>query len=205
MNEIWKDIKDFEGLYQISNTGLVKSVARKVRCKDGKPKYIREKYLKPGNNATGYLFVYLWKENKQYHFYVHRLVAEHFLENPNSYSEVNHKDNIKSNNSVDNLEWCDGCYNMSYSYGSKIYLIDENKTVVATYLSASSCGKDIGISKDAVLNRASKELLMYVDKFKKKLYFSNNAQLSNKPHIRSSIMSLTFKVRRYPRGIDIEA
>ena len=103
--EIWKEIKGYEGRYQISSLGRVKSLNYN---KTGK-----EDILSPGN-IRGYLHVRLSKEGKSKPFQVHRLVALHFIPNPNNYPEVNHKDENKQNNTVDNLEWCDRKYNCNY-------------------------------------------------------------------------------------------
>ena len=105
MKEEWRDIKDYEGLYQISNLGRVKSLNYN-RTK-------KEKILKP-RNSQGYLHVTLVKNSKCKGFTVHRLVAMHFIENPNNYPEVNHKDENKQNNKVENLEWCTDKYNKNY-------------------------------------------------------------------------------------------
>lgn len=101
--EIWKDILGYEGLYQVSNFGRVKSL-----------KFGKERILKPGINKYGYLHVVLSKNNKQKNFYVHRLVAEAFISNPHNYPCVNHKDENPLNNNVENLEWCTASYNSNY-------------------------------------------------------------------------------------------
>lgn len=107
--EEWKDIKGYEGLYQISNLGRVKSLSRKVF--NGNGYYImNEKILKPKKTQVGYLKVRLCRKD----IYIHRLVAESFIPNSNNYPEVNHKDESKTNNRVDNLEWCTHKYNLSY-------------------------------------------------------------------------------------------
>ena len=99
MEEIWKDIDGYEGLYQVSNLGRVKSFNYN---RTGK-----EMNLKPVNtcNGFGYLYVNLNKNGKTRLFYIHRLVAKAFLENPDHKSDVNHKDENKTNNCVENLEW----------------------------------------------------------------------------------------------------
>ena len=106
MQEIWKDIRDYEGLYQISNIGNVKSLNYKQTG--------REKILKPSVDKDGYLFVCLCKNRKVKPFKVHRLVAQAFISNPNNYPQVNHKNEIKDDNRLENLEWCDAKYNVNY-------------------------------------------------------------------------------------------
>ena len=112
MKEIWKDIIGYEGLYKISNYGKVK----RIKFINNKTNKLCEKILKESDNGNGYKLVSLCKNNKRKNYYVHRLVAENFLENPNNYKEVNHKDNNKCNNISDNLEWCNRSYNVKYSY-----------------------------------------------------------------------------------------
>ena len=105
--EEWKDIKGYEGLYQISNKGRVKSL--------GNNKTKKEKILKP-RKCNGYFSVRLCKKGeKPKPFDIHRLVAEHFLPNPDNLPVVNHKDENKLNNNVENLEWCTFAYNTIYS------------------------------------------------------------------------------------------
>ncbi|MBO7692980.1 MAG: HNH endonuclease [Methanobrevibacter sp.] len=105
------NIKGFEGLYAINTKGEIKSLSRSVICSNGDVKPIKEKFISPGDNGSGYKFVYLWKNNKPTRKYVHRLVAETFIPNPNNLLEVNHIDGNKKNNSLGNLEWCTRLYN----------------------------------------------------------------------------------------------
>lgn len=93
MIEIFVDIKNHEGTYQISNHGNVRNIAR-------------GRMLKPWDNGNGYAYVSLVKNGKTFKQAVHRLVCKHFQENPNNWNEVNHKDGDKFNNHLDNLEWC---------------------------------------------------------------------------------------------------
>lgn len=109
MREIWKDIVGYEGLYSVSNLGRVKSLKRLLN--DGR--LWKERILKPETNH-GYLRVRLCDNNGKKHKRVHILVAEAFIPNPNDYPYVNHKDENKSNNRVDNLEWCTAKYNSNY-------------------------------------------------------------------------------------------
>jgi hypothetical protein len=104
--EQWRDINGYEGLYQASDEGRVKSL-----------RFGKEKILKARDDGHGYFQVGLFKDGKQVFKRVHRLVAEAFLPNPNNYKEINHKDEDKTNNSVENLEWCDRKYNINYGTG----------------------------------------------------------------------------------------
>ena len=115
-----RDIKGYEGIYAITSCGKVYS-------------YRRKKFLKTQKQKTGYLMVLLQKDNKIKNCYVHRLVAEAYLPNPNNYSDVNHKNELKTDNRVDNLEWCTHSYNLNYgtrmSHCYKaVYCVELNKT-----------------------------------------------------------------------------
>lgn len=100
MEEIWKDIKGYEGLYQISNFGNVKSLPKfRVKYHTG------EIILKQQNSANGYKQINLYKNNKHRTEKIHRLVAEAFIPNPENKPEVNHIDGDKTNNYIGNLEW----------------------------------------------------------------------------------------------------
>lgn len=116
--EFWKDIEGYEGLYQVSNLGRVRSLDRVVYQiqKGGKltPMMYKGQILKMIHKPTGYVFCSLSKDNIQETKLVHRLVAEAFIPNPNNYPCVNHKDENKLNNVVENLEWCTHRYNVNY-------------------------------------------------------------------------------------------
>lgn len=112
--EIWKDVVGYEGLYQVSNLGRVKSLKRTCIGKNGVIVFTDEKIKDAIDNGRGYLSVSLYKDNKQSNKYVHRLVAESFILNPYDYPCVNHKDEDKRNNKASNLEWCTYHYNNTY-------------------------------------------------------------------------------------------
>lgn len=101
MEEIWKDIEGFEGLYQVSNMGRVKSLRRNI-------------ILKSQIARSGYKRIQLYNNKGYKHFQIHRLVATAFISNPDNLPQVNHKDENKANNCVDNLEWCTPEYNHNY-------------------------------------------------------------------------------------------
>ena len=115
MQEIWKDIEGYEGLYQVSNKGRVKSLKRKI-CSNSNHKYntLSEKLLKLSGGGK-YIQVILCKDGKTSAKLVHRLVAQAFIPNPNNLPCVNHKDENKKNNDVRNLEWCTYKYNNEYN------------------------------------------------------------------------------------------
>lgn len=135
MKEVWKDIEGYEGLYQISNLGLVKSVSRKIKTKLGF-KTTKDILLKFGKCSFNYIQVSLCKNGVQKTFKVHRLVAIHFIPNEFDKKEVNHIDGDKSNNTIDNLEWATRSENQFHAY--KIGLRDP-KSYKRSRRSGSSC------------------------------------------------------------------
>jgi len=113
--EIWKDIEGYKGLYQISNLGRVKSLKRKEIF--GKKTRIRnEKYLNQAIHKSGYLFVSLSKNNFTKNFMVHRLVILSFIKNTQNKPQVNHKNGIKTDNILENLEWVTASENRIHAY-----------------------------------------------------------------------------------------
>lgn len=104
MKEIWKDIKGYEGLYQVSNLGRVRSMKRYVNHAYNGGWWLNGRIRKPGTMRSGYLYVPLYKNGKSQNFIVHRLVAKAFLENYSDDLEVHHKDGNVTNNRADNLE-----------------------------------------------------------------------------------------------------
>ena len=101
--EEWRDIEGYEGLYQVSNEGRVRNISKNPY-----------KMMKPHYNQRGYCQVALSKNNKYIMAAIHRLVAKAFIPNPSNLPQVNHKDEKKDNNIVENLEWCDNKYNSRY-------------------------------------------------------------------------------------------
>ena len=154
MQEQWKDIPGYEGLYQISNTGKVKSFKKptKFNCPD-------EFILKNTVANNGYVQVTLYKSAEKHKFLVHRLVAEAFIPNPNNFPQINHKDENTENNCVDNLEWCSAKYNNSYgtarlrsslAIGKKINQHLPTGEYLATYACLSVASSITGIAKHAI-------------------------------------------------------
>lgn len=116
MKEIWKDIEGYEKLYQISNLGNIKSKSKQRKCRNNHYCNMREQNIKTHKNKhRGYMYVYLSKNGKSKSFLLHRLVAKHFIKNPNNYPVVNHIDYNKENNVYTNLEWCTQKMNVNHS------------------------------------------------------------------------------------------
>ena len=122
--EVWKDIKGYEGLYQVSNLGRVRSLPRIIETESSNQyKTFHNVQEKKGKilkqKESDYKSVALYKDKKSKYYMVHRLVAQAFISNPNGYLYVNHKDEDKYNNCVENLEWCTQSYNINYGDRNK--------------------------------------------------------------------------------------
>lgn len=126
MNEVWTDVPGFEGFYRVSNTGRVKSLHRTINTLTGKctvtgKRTVKGKVLRPKTNGSGYLFVMLCKGKARKHAYIHRLVADAFIPNPEQKPQVNHVNGVKSDNHVSNLEWVTGTENSQHAYRCGLY------------------------------------------------------------------------------------
>ena len=148
--EIWQDIQGYENLYQCSSLGRVKSLW-----------FGKEKILKQIKDKNAYCRVILYKEGKIKSYLVHRLVALHFIPNPQIFSQVNHKDENPSNNCVENLEWCTAKYNCNYgTYNEKCRKAKKNKSNLTSSKSILQFSKsgNIILGKWDSISQASKEL-----------------------------------------------
>ena len=112
--EIWRPVVGYEGLYEVSSYGRARSLDRYVRCDYEKYRLHKGKVLSPGKDKDGYLSVVLSCNGKHKKITIHRLVAQAFIPNPDDLPIINHRDEDKRNNRVDNLEFCDHKYNMNY-------------------------------------------------------------------------------------------
>lgn len=167
MEEVWRWIKGYENMYQISNFGKVRSVDRFVYCEvsPNKLQHVAGKTLKIKTDKKGYSVVYLSKDGKQKVGKIHRLVAQMFIPNPNNLPQVNHKDGCKSNNHVDNLEWCTNSYNQKHAWASGLQPSYEEsngrgrparpvamldlltRSVLRTFETLASAGRETGINQ----------------------------------------------------------
>lgn len=122
-DELWKPVKNYENIYLVSNKGCLKSCdriqIRKDRWGNVTKYHIKSKKIKTCKNNKNYNMVHLYKNGKCETKLLHRLVAQAFIPNPNNLPEINHKDENKQNNEVDNLEWCERLYNNNYGKQSK--------------------------------------------------------------------------------------
>ena len=165
-DEIWCPIKGYESLYEVSDKGRVKSIG-----------YGKERILKPGRNKDGYLLVSLYK-NREKICYVHRLVCQTFIPNPDNLPQVNHIDEDKENNSVQNLEWCDSKYNNNYGTRNQMVSMKLSKPVlqftkdgefVAEWKSSSEIKRNLGFAQQHIsscCNGKLKSAYGFIWKFK---------------------------------------
>lgn len=147
--ETWKAIAGYEGLYEVSDLGRVKSLW-----------YGKEKILKPQDTSRGYFQVALCKDDKVNRLLVHRLVAETFIPNPNNLETVNHKDEVKTNNTVSNLEWMSLEDNINYGTRNKRSAETRSKSVqmfdkstgelLATFPSLREAERITGIAQQSI-------------------------------------------------------
>lgn len=159
-NETWKDVVGFEGLYKVSSLGRVYSVPRERISKSGHRNVVYGGFLSLQTIKKGYLRIGLSKDDKHYNFLVHRLVAMAFIPNPNNYPQINHKNSDKSDNRVENLEWCTNEYNYHYgdriksftrSYGVPVAQYTKDGKLVKEYEYASLAERETGISVHNIL------------------------------------------------------
>lgn len=165
MKEVWKDIEGYEGLYQISNLGRVKRVTT-------------GRILKGGKDKDGYLMVKLYKNNIRSNKKIHRLVAEAFIPNPENKPQVNHADENKTNNSLDNLEWMTAKENINHGTHNERVSKTMSIPIIATNLKtgesqefygASECARQLGLYQQhisAVLKGILKQTKGFTFKYK---------------------------------------
>lgn len=155
MQEEWRDIAGYEGLYQVSNFGRVKSLERKIKYPNGTLHTYHERILRVYVTKNGYSSVALGKGGQNTRFNIHRLVAKSFLENRDHLPQVNHIDGDKNNNNVCNLEWCTASDNIKHMYRELGMLPSRRKKVrcVETqevFNSITDAAKSVEISRESI-------------------------------------------------------
>lgn len=165
MNEIWKDIKGYKGLYQISNLGNVKSLKREKLKKD--------KIIKP-YNTKGYLRIGLLKNKVRKGHFIHRLIAQEFIPNPENKPFINHINGITNDNNIKNLEWCThqenvdhawrtglmkppnkGKFGINSSRHTEVLQFDLSGNFVSEYGSVAEAGRKINLCPSVIFNVCS--------------------------------------------------
>lgn len=160
MSEIWKAVPGYEGLYEVSNCGRVRSLDRVVHRPKGD--YVHKgRILKPGIASNGYYTVNLSKDGKGDTKTVHWLVAKAFLPNPNNLPYINHKDEGRTNNHVDNLEWCTPSYNSRYGTTQKrlsakksfaVEQYDLEGNYIRTFDTVHEAAEAVGVTSSVIIN-----------------------------------------------------
>lgn len=150
--EIWEEVYGFDSLYEISNLGRLRTKHHGAR---GYQKEYR--YIEPRDNGKGYLCFNLKSNHTQKTVYVHRLVANAFVANPNKHTEINHKDENKRNNSADNLEWCSHINNCNYGTRNERAKAKRTRKIICNetgviYNSVEQAAEIMGVGKTAISN-----------------------------------------------------
>ena len=168
MDEVWKDIEGYEGYYQVSNLGRVRSLDRVILRADGTSALYRSKVLVSAGSPYPGVFLSMGGTARGHR--IHRLVAKAFLDNPNDYNEVDHIDGDKTNNRADNLQWCSHADNMRFAtengqmhHGPVRYksaetkermVADKRRAVIRddgkVYPSITKAAEDLGVTRPAV-------------------------------------------------------
>lgn len=165
--EIWKPIKEYEGLYEVSSFGNIKSLVKSHYNGHHFVVY-GERTLKKSKDKDGYLRVCLCKNNKKSSCIVHRLVAEAFIPNTYNLPHINHKDEIKTNNCVENLEWCDNKYNDNYgdrnnkisnAVSKSVLQFDLNGNLIKKWKGARQVQKELGFFSSNISKACKGELI----------------------------------------------
>lgn len=203
MKEEWKDIEGFEGYYQVSNMGRIKSVDRDVLYSNGRIHHYNEKIRVLCKDKDGYQITTLNKDGKSYSRRVHQLVACAFLPNPDNLPSINHIDEDKTNNRVDNLEWCSVYYNNHYNDRYKrvkahkkgIILFNVVTGAVKKMPSVTQTAKELNVGSGAITAATDKR----GKTIKSWLIFSSNR--FNGLSVKQSLAEYN---KHRPRGIVVE-
>lgn len=179
-----KDIIGYEGNYKINIDSTIQSIERTIIRSNGTTLKVKGKIKKTTINNDGYAIVVLYKLNKPKQFYIHRLVAEHFIDNPKNHPCINHINGIKNDNSISNLEWCSYSENNFHAYSklnkvgywkgkksknglSKIVVqYDLNGNKISEYNSITECAKIIGLKRETIRDNVNGKIKIILGKYK---------------------------------------
>lgn len=192
-DEIWQDIVNYEGSYQISNHGRCKSIKRYVNGRWGTPKLINEKILSPSINSSGYYVYTLCKENKMKQYYAHRLVAEVFIPNILNKPEVNHLDGNKLNCHFTNLEWATSSENNKHAHDTGL-----NKVSNFNKIKTATIGRKFSMEQAEDIRKMYKEGIMNTSELAEKYNCYNSTIcniINNKTY--NEICLSTYDFRKY--------
>lgn len=162
MIEEWRPVIGYEGLYEVSSYGRVRSLDKY----DSMNRFLRGRILRLFTDGLGYLRAQLYSNSKRKSFLVHRLVAQAFIPNPDNLPQVNHIDENPSNDNVDNLEWCDGKYNVNY--GTRIDRIRDIRLKNGTYT---------GLSKEEYRKKRYQEKKDKINERRREYYRENREKI----------------------------
>ena len=156
-NEVWRPVKGYEGLYEVSNLGNVRSLDRHVKIGKGYG-LLKGKPMKTSTNSHGYLMAMLSKNGQRKQYYIHRLTAEAFIPNPNDLPFIDHINTIRDDNRVENLRWCNAAGNLANPISRKrriealkncvvyppVIQLDENKNPIRPFKSCRAAAEELG-------------------------------------------------------------
>lgn len=160
--EEWRNIKGYEGLYEVSNQGRIRSLVRKVTYKDGRVYFYKSKVLKPSKDRYGYYFVNLCKEGKRTPKSIHRLIAEAFIPNPENKRDIDHINTIRTDNRIENLRWAtrsENCLNpitnerqKNSQHSTPVAQYSLEGELIAVYRSIKEAARQTGCSHGNIYN-----------------------------------------------------
>ena len=153
IQEIWKHIKGFEQSHVVNINGDVKTISRQVSGKNGSLRTIKSRYLKAEIDIGGYYRYKLWYNNKNKSLFMHRLIAIHFINNPENKPFINHIDGVKTNNSIENLEWCTQSENVLHSYKTGLSTVSNKSKERCSILGKKRSKKVIDTKTGKVFNK----------------------------------------------------
>lgn len=170
MNEVWKDISGYDGLYQVSSFGRFRSLDTILKMKNGIDRFHEGHVIQPYVANDGYLMINLTKDSVRRSYKAHRIVAEAFIANPFKRPFVNHKNENKQDNRVENLEWCTNKYNIRYGttqkkriekIGWKVRQFSADGTYIQTFISMRAASRILKIPMNGIYDNCNGKTKSY--------------------------------------------